>query len=464
MLTAQLHFDYGRIKDAEAAVDDVLNLYDSYVDANLMKGRIYLLKKEYKEALKRFDRVINHAPGNAVAHYYRGISLMKDGNIKLARQALEEAVGLNHTLLDARMRLVGIYLRYFEKDSLSLARVQLEAVLKQVPNHREALMLQGDLKVKSKEFEGAEAVFKKVVALYPDYATGHFKLGTFYYFTKRQEEALQSFEQTIALNITQDRALRFIVDIHLRKKEFKKALQFCREQEKKIGNQSYFAAVIENLKGWIYLAKQDFIKAQTHFEASVKKDLNNLSSHMALTQLYLRDKDVNQVIAHYEKTLEKHPNLMQGYMILGMSYTLRGEKEKAETCYRKALEIKNDFAPAANNLAWSLAERGANVEEALQLARIAKDKLPKDPHVLDTLGWVYHQMGYHGKAIIELEKSVTLLPNSPEYTYHLAKAYYSNNQVDQAKGYFEKALKLSPNFKGAEDARKTLKKYRSLEG
>ena len=465
MLTAQLHFDYGRIKDAESVVDDILNIYAGYVDANLLKGRIYLIKNEYKEAIKRFDRVISDAPRNAVAHYYRGITLMKDGNIKLARQALEEAVELNPTLTDARMRLAGLYLRYFEANNLSLARVQLDEVLKQVPNHREALMRQGDLETRAEDFNSAENIYKKVVQEYPDYANGHFKLGFFYYMTKRQNKALALFEKSVAMDPSQTRALTLIIDTHIRKRAFKKALQICREYEKKIDNHPYFTAIVENLKGRVYLAKKDFKKAQAHFEASVQRDLNNLSSHMALAQLYLRDKDVNQVISHFEETLKIHPKLMHGYIILGVSYARKGEIGKAEDCYRKALAIQDDFAPAANNLAWSLAEEGGgNVEEALAFARIAKEKLPKNPHVADTLGWVYYHLGYYGKAVIELEKSVTLLPNNPEYTYHLAKAYYENNQRDQAKGYFEKALKLNPNFAGADDARQTLKKYRSLDG
>ena len=133
-------------------------------------------------------------------------------------------------------------------------------------------------------------------------------------------------------------------------------------------------------------------------------------------------------------------------------------------CFSRKIKVGGQYNfSGIRGLYWS-AKGGGNVEEALAFARIAKEKLPKNPHVADSLGWVYYQLGYYGKAVIELEKSVTLLPNNPEYTYHLAKAYYRNNQLDLAKGYFEKALKISSNFKGAEDVRQTLKKYRSLDG
>ena len=162
MLTAQLHFDFGRIKEAEAIVDDVLNRIEGYVDANLLKGRIYLIRKEYVRALERFDWVIKDSSRNPNAYYYRGISLIGKGNIKPAFKALEEAVKLDQTFLDARMQLAELYLRYFEKGNLNLSREHLEAVLKLVPDHRKALLLQGDVKVREGDLEGAEAVFKEM--------------------------------------------------------------------------------------------------------------------------------------------------------------------------------------------------------------------------------------------------------------------------------------------------------------
>ena len=55
------------------------------------------------------------------------------------------------------------------------------------------------------------------------------------------------------------------------------------------------------------------------------------------------------------------------------------------------LEIRKDFAPAANNVAWVLAEHGGNIDEALNWAQVAKEKMPQDPSIMDTLGWIYYK-------------------------------------------------------------------------
>lgn len=464
MQIAQLHFKFNHVDDAETIVDDILDRMGGYTEANMLKGRICFLKKDYSGAIHRFDLVVRASPRNAGAHYYRGISLAEDGDIEPALQALEEALELNPDLEEARMRLAGLYILYFPTDKLSLASQHLEAVLKQTPDHRKALSVLGNLKIRTRDFEGAEKIFNKIVQQYPDQAAGYVKLGLLYEMTKRHEKALGAYEKAVALDPLQTKALKWIIDIHIKNKAFKKALRICREKEKRIGNHQQAAAEIENFKGRVYLAKGDFVNAQKHFEASVQKDINNLSSHIILAQLYLRDKDVNQVISHFEDAVGKNPKFLQGYMVLGIIYNRQGDKEKSETSYRKALEVKKDFAPAANNLAWSLAGKKGegHIEEALQLARVAKEKLPNNPHVLDTLGWVLYRMGYYGKAIIELEKSVSILPNHTLYNYHLAKAYYENNQRVQAKTYFEKALKLNPNFAGAEGSITSLLKFSEI--
>ena len=148
-------------------------------------------------------------------------------------------------------------------------------------------------------------------------------------------------------------------------------------------------------------------------------------------------------------------------MAIGTIYDVKGEGEKAESHYRKALATKSDFAPAANNLAWNLAERGGNIDEALTYAQIAKEQMPSSPVVMDTLGWVYYLKGTYLNAIAEFQDSLARDPNNSVVNYHMGLAYYKSNEPAKAKDYIQKALDIDPNFKGAEEARKILNQLRS---
>jgi len=97
-----------------------------------------------------------------------------------------------------------------------------------------------------------------------------------------------------------------------------------------------------------------------------------------------------------------------------------------------------------------------SVDEALMLAQKAKEKLPQDPSVMDTLGWVYYKRGLYDSAIAEFVDSIEKLPNNASVHYHLGLAYYKKEDYESAREHLSQALKLDEAFDGAEMARKIL--------
>ncbi|UCF56016.1 MAG: tetratricopeptide repeat protein, partial [Deltaproteobacteria bacterium] len=454
VLIAQLHFDFKKLEDAEITVDKVLEKDKGHVNANFLKGRLYLVKKDFSNALERFNLVVRERPRNATAHYLKAISLIGKGEIKLAQQDLLRTVELNPRMLDARLMLAEFYLR---ERNIDLARPQIEEALKLAPQHIRALMLRGSLKVLEKDTQGAETTFKKVVELKPDYAPGYFRLGLLYNRTGRQEDALQFFQKALDLNPKETNALAFMVGIYVRDKKFEKAFLVCEKQKNKVSDNPSLVAIIEYFEGNIFLAQKDTEKALQSFEKAIKTDPNILAPYLSLARTYGQLGKLDKAISQYETVLSKNPNYLGGYMALGTIYDQQRKPDKAEPYYRKALEINRDFAPAANNLAWNLAEKGGNIDEALSFAQMAKEKMPKNAAVMDTLGWIYYLKGSYLSAIAELQDSVELAPDNPLINYHLGLAYYKNNEPDEAKEYLEKALQINQNFRGAEEARSILK-------
>jgi len=116
-----------------------------------------------------------------------------------------------------------------------------------------------------------------------------------------------------------------------------------------------------------------------------------------------------------------------------------------------------DRAPiAANNLAFMYAEAGTNLDQALQLASSAKQQMPDNPDVDDTLGWVYYKRDMAPLAIRSLEASVGKNPKNELYLYHLGLAYAKAGDRIKAREMLDRALKLNPKFDGADAARKAL--------
>jgi tetratricopeptide (TPR) repeat protein len=143
-------------------------------------------------------------------------------------------------------------------------------------------------------------------------------------------------------------------------------------------------------------------------------------------------------------------------MLLGTIYDMQKRFDLSEKHYRAALDINPQFAPAANNLAYLLSSREEDIDEALNFARIAKEKLPDDPSVMDTLGWIYYKKGLYGNAAREFSDSLEKLPENATVNYHLGAALFQKGEKPRAKTYLEKALALDKDFDGADDARRML--------
>jgi tetratricopeptide (TPR) repeat protein len=72
---------------------------------------------------------------------------------------------------------------------------------------------------------------------------------------------------------------------------------------------------------------------------------------------------------------------------------------------------------------------------------------------MDTLGWIYHLLGHHWKAVPELERAVERMPEEAIFRYHLGKACYANKDLQKAKLHLSKALELDPASEHAPEAR-----------
>ena len=71
-------------------------------------------------------------------------------------------------------------------------------------------------------------------------------------------------------------------------------------------------------------------------------------------------------------------------------------------------------------------------------------------------GWVAYRKGLYDAAVPALEQAVKLAADRPGYHYHLGMAYLKANDWTKARASLQQALKLRPDFPGAEDARKAL--------
>ncbi len=295
-----------------------------------------------------------------------------------------------------------------------------------------------------------------MIELAPQNPAGYFRLGRLQRLLKEYDLALANFEKAMSINPKLIDVFTNMVLLYAEKKEFDRALEICDQQIKKVQDTPALLAIIHNFKGGLYLAKGKVKKAEESFKQALKENPNFMRPYYALAGIYLKEKKEDQAIAQYQAVLDKNPKQTGPHMLLGTIYDMQKRFDLSEKHYREALNINPEFAPAANNLAYLLAEKDKNLNEALGFAQKAKEKLSDDPSVMDTLGWVFYKKGLYDNAITEFRDSLEKIPEAAIVHYHLGLAYYKKGDKDSARAALEKSLSLDEKYEGADKARQIL--------
>ena len=215
-------------------------------------------------------------------------------------------------------------------------------------------------------------------------------------------------------------------------------------------------AGVYQILGQMSLNAGDSKRGIQYLEKAVAENPKLMNAYIMIGNAYAKLDDFDRAIREYQTAIEKNPRAIQPNMLIATLYDRRQDYTKANEYYEKVLEINSTFSPAANNLAWNIAQNGGNLDVALRWAEKAREYDQHNPGVADTLGWVMYKRGIFDKAIGLLKESSEGFGNkNPQVIYHLGMAYYQSGQRSQARVTLTRAL-ASGKFDGSDEAQKIL--------
>jgi len=147
-----------------------------------------------------------------------------------------------------------------------------------------------------------------------------------------------------------------------------------------------------------------------------------------LALFYHYQQQKQQVLEAIQWGIEEYPKNASLYFALGVYYQQYDELVLMEEAMRHTITLQNDHAGALNHLAYTYAEAGGKLDEALEMAIKAVAVLTQqhghaDGATLDTLGWVYYKLGQYDQARIILEQAIEKTPDDLHIQEHLADTY-----------------------------------------
>jgi Tfp pilus assembly protein PilF len=134
---------------------------------------------------------------------------------------------------------------------------------------------------------------------------------------------------------------------------------------------------------------------------------------------YYQFKDYGNAKIHLSQALTIFPESRNTKHNLALIYDTTGEWDRSDKLYMELISTDSTDAQAFNNYAYSLVERGEDVEFALELAMNAIRLAPKSAPYLDTIGWIYFKMNRYEEAVDFIRQSLSIDPGNNTIKEHL---------------------------------------------
>jgi tetratricopeptide (TPR) repeat protein len=217
------------------------------------------------------------------------------------------------------------------------------------------------------------------------------------------------------------------------------------------------------LASW-YLRAEYVDDAEKAYLKAVEAGDPTHEATVMLSRIYSSRQEYDRADKLLSAAIEKSPGNAD---MLIMRATIRdslGKATEAIADYRKIVERNPEHYVALNNLAYLLATKENQLEEALKFAQQAKEFAPAFTQpgqpglaeIDDTLGWVFYLRGVYASAVVHLRASAEANPTNPITHYHLAMAHAKNGDVAAGRRALEAGLQINPNLPEASEARKML--------
>ena len=400
---AWINFQLGRYEECERLIKGVLSLQVSNSDAHYYLGLTLLKQNRLVEALSAFREACELKPGFALSHFHWGICLYNNKSYKGALGQFKQALNFDENLAATYYYIAATSLILGQKEDVVLnyklclqfdsnfypALIGLSQLLYDDDHYQEAL----DYLSQAAQIDNEDTDLHKLMA------QCFFKLGY-------HKEALEHFQYAANLN----------------------SLQLDSSQRATLFNN--LAVSLFNLN-YLEEACEKLIEA-----IQIDKNLVRAQVNLGLTQEALGEHQIaqgifssinNNSIVNYYAAIN---NLIMG------NYTAAAQMFEI---------IENDsfFALDYFKGIVYLSIEDINKAESYLI------KATEDPNTnylaYDALGCVYYLIGDYPKAVESLKKSIALNENFSRAYVHLAQNLLLQNDFEPAIKAFESALTIDPN-------------------
>ncbi len=429
---ANLALVQNRFQDCDALTKKALGVESSSHEALLLRSRMWTVQGDFEKALNELHHLDAFFPNNPSIKFELATTHARAGEYVRALALVGEALKLDPrlaqaTLLQARLNL--------HTGNSAAAVSSLVKLVQAHPELREPAALLAAAYVAQRRPDDAVKVYRDLATRYPGDPEPWSSIGLILLSSKDNRGARSAFEQSLKLAPNYPVAVEQLVNLDIRDLNYSSALARANRLQNALTN----SALGFLLEANIHSATNGLAAAETALLKGAAREPNSLVVYGALADLYIRSGNHDKAIEKLDAITERNPKSFAAWTQKGMIHEKTRSFQKAADAYRRALAINGAFAPALNNLAVLLGNDPKQLDEAVSLARRAREGATGDPAISDTLGWLLVKRGDFLEARRLLGPAAESLKH-PEVAFHAGVACYDTGDESGASQWLAAAL------------------------
>jgi tetratricopeptide (TPR) repeat protein len=421
-----------------AAAHDLSALVRSGADPNYMAGA-RLLEQEVDAAhgLPVLQALVADAPKSAEAHYALGHAAMEYKRYDLAEREARAALAIDpHSEEPLILLARALVAEGRPEQALPLVQARVRSAAGDLPLDLAyaALLSEAKHEVESKQ------EFESILRAHPDNADALYTLGLMALQDKDTSASRGYFERLLKTGKRSDDASYFLGSIAETEKRYPDAL----DRYRRVDDGDHWLAAQAGIgrslvKSGVPSAASEF------FDGLVADDpQSTVDIRLAEGQVFTDVGQPKRALDVYNAALQATPGDQDLLYARALVLEQDGDATAAENDLSDILKHAPDDVDALNALGYTLTLHTTRYREAQSYIQRALALQPDDPAIMDSMGWVEHQLGQDSQALDYLQKAYAEQPD-PEIAAHLIEVMLATGDKDGAHALWLKASADDPD-------------------
>jgi len=481
---ALAHRHLNQLDKAERNIEQALKIDKHDLDSKILHANILFEQARYKEAISKYEAILNEAPNNAAVMYNMASAFIKTGDEFAAVEYFKKA-GTADRIGDVAYKSYSrLGIIFTDRGDFEQAQKYLRMCTLLRPNDAVAKYNLGIAYLRAGKRDLALDQFTQAEGLSNNSHQILEGLGEAFFVMNQHERSINVFEKILLTNKRNVKILSRVGEIYYDKGDLDKAYdaffkittiepatENARVAYLNMGNilddTGRYEEAIEMYKKALTISPKDddalynlgiayenlgrpelAIKA---WRDSLSLKPNNPRAMLAIANYYFKNGFNDLAEKEFQTILARWPELQEGHFKIGSIYYKRNQLDFAFNAFRRSAELdeKNEFGrKSLINMALINSERSTDEETLEESARILKRALilkPNDPNALFAMGIIFSKREFYEAAIDSFYDTIKASNDdklSAQAYNNIGKCHFKQKEFSRAVQAFTRGIEL----------------------